>query len=115
MNYPWPGNVRELRSESSARWCCARRIGLNSAIYPPHCAAAAAPVKASSGPVLAQDDLTVKEAEKQLIMRALKEVQRQSHSGRQENRHEPAHLASQITRCIIWKDFELCQCPPCRN
>ena len=37
----------------------------------------------------------MKEAEKQLIIRALKETERQPHAGRQENRHEPAHVSPQ--------------------
>jgi len=69
MNYSWPGNVRELRTaiehavvlcrgEKSRRAICRRRCGRRSI--------------RNLAPSLARNDLTVREAEKQLIIRALK-------------------------------------------
>jgi DNA-binding NtrC family response regulator len=72
MNYSWPGNVRELRTaiESAVVLGRGEKIGLRDL---------PAAVRTSlAGPVsparlLAQPDLTVVEAEKQLIARALKD------------------------------------------
>jgi len=73
IHYSWPGNVRELRSalERAVVLCRGDRITVRDL-----------PVAMREGPgaaatprqLLAQNDLTVKEAEKQLIMRALKEA-----------------------------------------
>ncbi len=73
INYGWPGNVRELRTamEHAVVLCRGDRISLRD--LPPS-------LRAGSGPgvapqrLMAQNDLTVKEAEKQLIVRALKEA-----------------------------------------
>lgn len=73
LNHRWPGNVRELRAaiESAVVLCRGERI---SARDLPRT------VRSEAGPsgdpvrVLARTDLTVKEAEKQLIIRALKET-----------------------------------------
>ena len=73
LNHRWPGNVRELRAaiESAVVMCRGERI---SARDLPRA------VRSEAGPsgdpvrVLAKADLTVKEAEKQLIIRALKET-----------------------------------------
>ena len=72
MNYAWPGNVRELRTaiESAVVLGRGEKIGVRDL---------PAAVRASTaGPVtparlLAQPDLTVAEAERQLIARALKD------------------------------------------
>jgi DNA-binding NtrC family response regulator len=73
MNYQWPGNVRELRTaiEHAVVLCRGDRIGARD--LP---ARVRIGVGAGAGPqqVLAKSDLTVKEAEKQLIIRALKET-----------------------------------------
>ncbi|MGA2556887.1 MAG: sigma-54 dependent transcriptional regulator [Verrucomicrobiota bacterium] len=71
MNYAWPGNVRELRTAVEHAVVLSRndRIGLRD-LPPPLRAAVPA---AGPGRWLAQPDLTVAEAEKQLIARALKE------------------------------------------
>jgi two-component system response regulator AtoC len=73
IHYSWPGNVRELRSalERAVVLCRGDRITLRDlpAAMREGPGAAATPQR-----LLAQNDLTVKEAEKQLIMRALKEA-----------------------------------------
>ena len=69
MGYSWPGNVRELRTamEHAVVLCRSDKISVRDL-----------PRQISLGAknetqLLQQNDLTVKEAEKQLIMRALKE------------------------------------------
>jgi two-component system response regulator AtoC len=71
MNYAWPGNVRELRTaiEHAVVLTRGEKIGLRD--LPPAMRAAAP--GGSPARLLAQPDLTVAEAEKQLIARALKE------------------------------------------
>jgi two-component system response regulator AtoC len=73
IHYSWPGNVRELRSalERAVVLCRGDRITVRDlpAAMREGPGAAATPQR-----LLAQNDLTVKEAEKQLIMRALKEA-----------------------------------------
>src|SRR5213083_2961797 len=76
MKYRWPGNVRELRTsiERAVVFCRGEKITLRD--LPANLradGAGAAPRDAA--PVLEQDNLTVEEAEKQLIVRALKECQ----------------------------------------
>ncbi len=72
INYGWPGNVRELRSalERAVVLCHGDRITVRD--LPASLRSGGA--GASSQPLLAQNDLTVEEAEKQLIIRALKEA-----------------------------------------
>jgi len=72
---PWPGNVRELRTaiEHAVVLCRGERISARD--LPPsvrHGASAAEAAEPSA--LLARGALTVKEAEKQLIIRALKET-----------------------------------------
>jgi DNA-binding NtrC family response regulator len=71
MNYAWPGNVRELRTavEHAVVLTRGEKIGLRD--LPPAMRAASP----GGGPArfLAQPDLTVAQAEKQLIIRALKD------------------------------------------
>jgi two-component system, NtrC family, response regulator AtoC len=71
MNYAWPGNVRELRTaiEHAVVLTRGEKIGLRD--WPP--ALRSAMTGGSPARWLAQPDLTVAEAEKQLIVRALKE------------------------------------------
>lgn len=73
LNYSWPGNVRELRAaiESAVVMCRGERI---SARDLPRNVRADTAVPADPGRALARNDLTVKEAEKQLIIRALKDT-----------------------------------------
>jgi DNA-binding NtrC family response regulator len=72
INYAWPGNVRELRSalERAVVLCRGDRITVRD--LPATLRSGGAGT--SSQPLLAQNDLTVEEAEKQLIIRALKEA-----------------------------------------
>jgi DNA-binding NtrC family response regulator len=71
MNYAWPGNVRELRAaiEHAVVLTRGERIGLRD--LPP--AMRVASSGGSPARLLSQPDLTVAQAEKQLILRALKE------------------------------------------
>ena len=74
MNYSWPGNVRELRTAIEHAVVLSRgdRIGLRDL---PAALRAGAAGAGSPARLLAQPDLTVAEAEKQLIVRALKDGQ----------------------------------------
>jgi DNA-binding NtrC family response regulator len=73
MNHAWPGNVRELRTaiEHAVVLCRAERISARD--LPPSVRSGGA-AAASPSALLARHDLTVKEAEKQLIIRALKDA-----------------------------------------
>jgi len=73
LNYSWPGNVRELRAaiESAVVMCRSERI---SARDLPRTVRADTALASDPGRLLAKNDLTVKEAEKQLIVRALKDT-----------------------------------------
>lgn len=72
MNYSWPGNVRELRTaiEHAVVLCRGERISARD--LPPSVRARPVP-PGDSGPA-AEKGLTVRDAEKQLIERALKET-----------------------------------------
>jgi DNA-binding NtrC family response regulator len=72
MNYSWPGNVRELRTAIEHAVVLCRGEKISARDLPP-------PVRAGGpsgglAPALARNDLTVREAEKQLIIRSLKET-----------------------------------------
>jgi DNA-binding NtrC family response regulator len=73
MNYAWPGNVRELRTaiEHAVVLTRGEKIGLRDL------PAALRPSASGGGPArwMAQADLTVAEAERQMILRALKECE----------------------------------------
>jgi DNA-binding NtrC family response regulator len=73
LNHRWPGNVRELRAaiESAVVLCRGDRIAARD--LPRTVRSEAAPTGDPTR-LLAKNDLTVKEAEKQLIIRALKET-----------------------------------------
>lgn len=73
LNYSWPGNVRELRAaiESAVVMCRGERI---SARDLPRTVRADTALASDPGRALQKNDLTVKEAEKQLIIRALKDT-----------------------------------------
>jgi two-component system response regulator HydG len=71
MNYAWPGNVRELRTAIEHAVVLTRGDHIGVRDLPP--ALRAGSPAADQGRWLAQPDLTVAEAEKQLIIRALKE------------------------------------------
>jgi DNA-binding NtrC family response regulator len=74
IQYSWPGNVRELRAaiEHAVVLCRGDRVTVRD--LPPSTRATAANAGAAQQRLLTQNDLTVKEAEKQLIVRALKEA-----------------------------------------
>jgi len=74
MNHSWPGNVRELRTaiEHAGRLCRGEKISARD--LPAAVRGGAAAASADPQRMLARNDLTVKEAEKQLIIRALKET-----------------------------------------
>lgn len=75
LTYSWPGNVRELRTaiESAVVLCRGQRISARD--LPPWVRQGGSNSGgADPARLLARNDLTVKEAEKQLIIRALKET-----------------------------------------
>jgi transcriptional regulator of acetoin/glycerol metabolism len=74
MNYSWPGNVRELRTaiEHAVVFCRGEKIAARD--LPPSVRGVSSGRK-GDGKLFPQNDLTVKEAEKQLIIRALKETE----------------------------------------
>jgi DNA-binding NtrC family response regulator len=71
MNFSWPGNVRELRTAIEHAVVLSRGERISRRDLPPSVRDGGASVKAR---FLQGNDLTVKEAEKQLIVRALKET-----------------------------------------
>jgi DNA-binding NtrC family response regulator len=73
LRHAWPGNVRELRTaiEHAVVLCKSDRITPRD--LPPSVRQAGAP-PASAAPRKASDDLSVAEAEKQLVIRALKKA-----------------------------------------
>ncbi|HXB61170.1 MAG TPA: sigma-54 dependent transcriptional regulator [Candidatus Acidoferrales bacterium] len=73
VNYSWPGNVRELRTAIEHALVLCRGEKISARDLPPSVRAGDA-ATVDSGRILTKNDLTVKEAEKQLIARALKET-----------------------------------------
>jgi DNA-binding NtrC family response regulator len=71
MNFSWPGNVRELRTAIEHAVVLSRGERISRRDLPPSVRNGGAPVETK---FLQGNDLTVKEAEKQLIVRALKET-----------------------------------------
>ncbi len=69
LNYLWPGNVRELRTAIEHAVVLCRGEKISARDLPPSVRG-----RGGSTPLLVRNDLTVKEAEKQLIIRALKET-----------------------------------------
>ena len=72
--YRWRGNVREMRTaiEHAVVLCRGEKITLRD-LPPETRGGGAAPTVSEANPLLAPNNLTVTEAEKQLIVRALKE------------------------------------------
>jgi two-component system, NtrC family, response regulator AtoC len=72
LNYPWPGNVRELRTsiEHAVVLCRGEKIGVRDL---PATVRGHSQTAVQSKPVSGGAELSVKEAEKELIIRALKE------------------------------------------
>jgi DNA-binding NtrC family response regulator len=73
MNYTWPGNVRELRTAIEHAVVLSRGEKISARDLPASVRAGSAAGADDPQRMLARNDLTVKEAEKQLIIRALKE------------------------------------------
>jgi two-component system, NtrC family, response regulator AtoC len=73
MKYSWPGNVRELRTAIEHAVVLCRGEKISARDLPPS-VRASDNAAGDAGRMLAQNDLTVKDAEKQLIARALKET-----------------------------------------
>jgi two-component system, NtrC family, response regulator AtoC len=73
MRYSWPGNVRELRTAIEHAVVLCRGGKISARDLPPSIRSGGS-AAAQSTPALAANDLTVKEAEMQLIVRALKET-----------------------------------------
>jgi two-component system response regulator AtoC len=71
MKFSWPGNVRELRTAIEHAVVLSRGERISRRDLPPSVRGGGAPGETR---FLQGNDLTVKEAEKQLIMRALKET-----------------------------------------
>jgi DNA-binding NtrC family response regulator len=74
MNYSWPGNVRELRTAVEHAVVLCRSDKITPRDLPASVRAGVDEGAADPQRMLARPDLTVKEAEKQLIIRALKET-----------------------------------------
>jgi DNA-binding NtrC family response regulator len=74
MNCPWPGNVRELRTAIEHAVVLCRGEKISARDLPSSVRAGSALAGADPQRMLARNDLTVREAEKQLIIRALKET-----------------------------------------
>ncbi len=73
MNYSWPGTVRELRAaiEHAVVFCRGEKVSARD--LPPSVRGGSGG-SAGEAPLFARNDLTVKEAQKELIIRALKET-----------------------------------------
>jgi DNA-binding NtrC family response regulator len=71
LRHSWPGNVRELRTAIEHAVVLCKSDKITPRDLPPS-ARPAAVAPASATPARASGDLSVKEAEKQLIIRALK-------------------------------------------
>lgn len=71
LRYAWPGNVRELRTaiERAVVLCRGEKIAARD--FPPSVRS----TPAAPAPLLAKADLTVEEAEKELVIRALKDTE----------------------------------------
>ena len=70
MNHPWPGNVRELRTAIEHAVVLCRGEKISARDLPPSVRGG----RVVEAQILQRNDLTVKEAEKQLVMRALEET-----------------------------------------
>lgn len=73
MAHSWPGNVRELRTAIEHAVVLSRSDKINVRDLPPNVRQKTSEGPALGGALLDQSNLTVQEAEKQLILRALKE------------------------------------------
>jgi len=73
MNHTWPGNVRELRAALEHAVVLCRGEKISARDLPPSVRNGAAAAGTDPTRALTRPDVTVKDAEKQLIVRALKE------------------------------------------
>ncbi|HMJ64144.1 MAG TPA: sigma-54 dependent transcriptional regulator [Candidatus Binatia bacterium] len=73
ISYNWPGNVRELRSALERAVVLTRTEKISSRDLPPELRSESLKDARPRGELIAHGEITVKEAEKQLISRALKE------------------------------------------
>jgi DNA-binding NtrC family response regulator len=71
LRYPWPGNVRELRTAIESAVVLSRSEKIVPRDLPP--SVRNSPSESDPQQTIVRKDLTVKEAEKQLIIRALKD------------------------------------------
>ena len=74
LHYRWPGNVRELRTAIEHAVVFSRSDKITPRDLPPWVRNAAAPAALTQREILARNDLTVEQAEKELILLALKET-----------------------------------------
>src|SRR5207249_1244689 len=76
LRCPWPGNVRELRTAIEHAVVLCRSDKITARDLPPSVRQAVAGIPSGADPnrAPARDDLTVKAAEKELMIRALKET-----------------------------------------
>ena len=74
LRYRWPGNVRELRTAIEHAVVFSRTDKITPRDLPPWVRNAPEPSALSQREILARNNLTVEEAEKELILRALKET-----------------------------------------
>jgi two-component system, NtrC family, response regulator AtoC len=74
MRYAWPGNVRELRTAIEHAVVLSRGEKISARDLPASVRNGAAAAASDPQRMLARNDLTIQEAEKQLIIRALKET-----------------------------------------
>jgi two-component system, NtrC family, response regulator AtoC len=72
MNYSWPGNVRELRTAVEHAVVLCRNGKISARDLPPSVRSGVSTLAAPQ--LLGRNDLTVKDAERELIVRALKET-----------------------------------------
>jgi len=75
LRYGWPGNVRELRTAVEHAVVLSRADRITPRDLPPWVRNAPADPVVTQRQILARDDLTVKEAEKELIVQALKQTE----------------------------------------
>ena len=71
MNFSWPGNVRELRTAIEHAVVLCRGEKISARDLPPSVRG----IRTGEAPLSLRNDLTVKDAEKQLIVRALKDTE----------------------------------------
>jgi DNA-binding NtrC family response regulator len=74
MRYRWPGNVRELRTAIEHAVVFSRSDRVTVRDLPSSVRGVSGPTVTSAQALLVQDNITMKEAEKQLIIRALNEA-----------------------------------------